>query len=112
MPASRLARRGPLPTCRLALRSCRALVEEFVNAPGRLSAHAVDLHQVGNRGALDRLERTEMVQQSPLPRWANARDFLQARFAQIAHAARPMRPDRKTVRLVAQPLDEIKHRIA
>src|SRR5271170_4336260 len=111
MPASRLMRRGPLSAGRFEFRSRRTLVEEFVDAPGRFSADTIDLHQVGDGGPLDCLEGTEVMQQRPLPRWADARDFLQAGLAQVAHAARPMRTDRKTMRLVAQPLDEIKHRI-
>src|ERR1700735_972874 len=112
MPASRRMRRSPLPAQRFELRSRRSLVEKFVNSPRRFGADTIDLHQVGDRRPLDRLERTEVVQQRPFPRWADARDFLQAGLAQIAHPARPMRTDRETMRLVAQPFDEIKHGIA
>src|ERR1700730_6208471 len=103
MPASRRMRRGRLPAHRSALRSPRSLVEEFVNAARRFGADTIDLHQVGDRRPLDRLERPKVVQQRPFPRWADARNFLQAGLAQIAHAARSMRTDRETMRLVAQP---------
>src|SRR5437763_4599498 len=53
-----------------------------------------------------------MQQQRALTGWPDAGDFLQTAFAQIAFAARPMRTDGESVRLVAQALDEIKHRIA
>jgi len=82
------------------------------NPPRRLGPDTIDLHQIRDRGALDRLERAEVVQQRPLSRRSDAGDLLQAGLAQIALAARPVRTDGETMRLVAQPLDKIEHRIA
>ena len=71
-----------------------------------------DLRQIGERGALDRLQRAEMMQQRALARRADAGDFLQAGLADVLLAARAVRADGEAMRLVAQPLDEIEHRIA
>src|SRR5580658_3609171 len=90
----------------------RPLVEKFVNPPRRFGADAFDLHQVGDRGALDGFERAEVVQQRAFARRSDAGDLLQAGLAHIARAARPVRADGKTMGLVAQPLDEIEHRVA
>src|SRR6516162_5192254 len=62
--------------------------------------------------ALDRLERPEMVEQRALASRADAGDFLQPRLADVAPAPDAVRADREAMRLVAQPLDEIEHRIA
>src|SRR5579863_466379 len=86
-----------------AVRSRRALVKESVDAPRGFRADAVDLHQIGDRSALDRLERAEMMQQSPLARRPDAGDLLQSGLAQTAHAPRPVRADGEAMRLVAQP---------
>src|SRR5580692_2600214 len=90
----------------------RPLVKKFVNPPRRFGTDAFDLHQVGDRGALDGFERAEVVQQRAFARRSDAGDLLQARFAHIAGATRPVRADGKTMGLIAQPLDEIEHRIA
>ena len=52
------------------------------------------------------------MQQGALSRRPDAGNLLQAGLAQIAHAAGAMRTDREAVRLIAKPLDKIKHRIA
>src|ERR1700735_2482010 len=91
---------------------CRPVMEELVNPPRGLRADAVDLHQIGDRGALDRFKRAEIVQQRALAGRTDTGDLLQAGLPQIALAARPVRADRKTMRLVAQPFDKIEHRIA
>src|SRR6185437_11276488 len=92
--------------------SCRPFVKEIIDSPCRFGADTIHLHQVGDGGALDRLKGPEVVQQSPFPGWADARDLLQAGLTQVTHAAGPMGADREPVRLVAQPLDEIEDRIA
>src|ERR1700728_3322947 len=99
----------PLP---FSKRLCRPLVEKLVYPPRRFRADAVDLHQVGNRGALDRLERTEVQQQRPFARRADAGDLLQTGLAQILGTPGPMRANGETMGLIAQPLNEVKHRIA
>src|SRR6267378_201711 len=90
----------------------RALVEEIVDLARGLGADAGNLGEILERGALDGLERPEMVKQRPLASWADAGDFLQPSLADIAPPPDAVRPDRETVRLVAQPLHEIEHGIA
>src|SRR5580704_10297207 len=90
----------------------RPLVKKLVNPPRRFGADAFDLHQVGDRGALDGLERAEVMQQCALARRPDAGNLLQAGLAQVLGTARPVRADGEAMRLVAQPLDKIEHRIA
>src|ERR1700683_2153004 len=92
-------------------RSRRSLMEEFVNPTSCLGADTIDLQQIGYGGALNRLERAEMVKQSALARGADARNLLQAGLTQLPPAPGSMRTDGKTVRFVTKPLDEVKHRI-
>src|SRR5881409_1395863 len=91
-------------------RSTGTFVKKVVNFSCGLGAHAGNFGEVGGRGALDRLERPEVLQQRALAGRANAGDFLQPGLAQVLLAAGAMRADRKPMRLVAQPLDEIEHR--
>src|SRR6476646_2965647 len=112
MPAWRCGQWPGAPRHYRAPRSCRPLMEKPINSSRRFGADTIDLHQICDRGALDRLERAKVMQQRALARRPDAGDFLQAGLAQVAHAARAVRADRETVRLIAQPLDEIKHRIA
>src|SRR6516164_2676393 len=90
----------------------RALVEEVVDFARGLGADPGHLGKIGQRRALDRLERPEMVEQGALAGRADARDLLQSRLADIAAAPDAVRADREAMRLVAQPLDEVEHRIA
>src|ERR1700689_4204370 len=90
----------------------RPLVEELVNPPRRFGADAFDLHQVGDRGALDGFERAEVMQQRAFARRSDAGDLLQAGLAHVARAPGAMRADGEAMGLVAQPLDEIEHRVA
>src|SRR6516162_8971416 len=90
----------------------RALVEEVVDLARGLGADPGHLGEIGQRRALDRLERPEMVEQRALAGRADAGDFLQPRLADIAPAPDAVRSDREAMGLVAQPLDEIEHRIA
>src|SRR5499433_4307785 len=53
-----------------------------------------------------------MVEQRALASGADARDFLQPRLADVAPASDAVGTDREAMRLVAQSLDEIEHRIA
>src|SRR5262245_57567396 len=53
-----------------------------------------------------------MSQQCALPGWTNAGNFLQPGLADVALAPLPVRADREAMRLVAQALNEIEHRIA
>src|ERR1700685_528666 len=90
----------------------RPLVEELVNPPRRFGADAFDLHQVGDRGALDGFERAEVMQQRAFARRSDAGALLKAGLAHIARPAGAMRADGEAMGLVAQPLDEIEHRVA
>src|SRR5262245_8751067 len=90
----------------------RALVEEVVDFARGLGADPGHLGEISQRRALDRLERPEMVEQGALASRADAGDFLQPRLADVAPAPDAMGADREAMRLVAQPLDEIEHRIA
>src|ERR1700730_7648270 len=89
----------------------RPLVKKFVNPPRRFGTDALDLHQVGDRGALDGFERAEVLQQRAFARRSDAGDLLQAGLAHIARPARPVRADGEAMGLVAQPFDEIEHRV-
>jgi hypothetical protein len=92
--------------------SSNALVEELVDLARGFGADAGDGGKISQRGTLDRPERAEVTQQRPLAGWADAGNLLQAGFADIALAPRPVRADGETVRLIAQPLDEIEDGIA
>ena len=87
-------------------------MEEGIDAPRGFGADALDLHQIGQRGSFDGFQRAEMQKQRAFAGRSDARNLLQTGFAQIAFAARPVRAYGKTMRLVAQAFDEIKHRIA
>src|SRR5262249_54523822 len=90
----------------------RPLVEEFLVLARGFGADPGHLGEIGQRRALDRLERAEMVEQGALASRADARDLLQSRLADVAAAPDAVRADREAMRLVAQPLDEIERRIA
>src|SRR5271156_4454859 len=88
----------------------RTLVKKLVNSACRFVADAVDLHQVGHRGALNGFKRAEVMQKCALARRADAGNLLQPGFAQVGGPPRPVGADGKTMRLIAQPFDEIEHR--
>src|SRR6202035_2335530 len=114
MPAWRCGQWPGAPRHYRAPRSCRPLVEKPINSSRRFGADTIDLHQICDRGALDRLERAKVMQQRALARLegakvrrrralaprADAGDFLQAGLAQVAHAACAVRADREAVRLI------------
>ena len=52
------------------------------------------------------------MQQRAFARRSDAGDLLQAGLAHVARATRPVRADGETMGLIAQPLDEIEHRVA
>src|SRR3954462_5752578 len=93
-------------------RSSGALVEEIVDLARRLRADPGNFCQIGERRALDRLERPEMMQQRALARGADAGDFLQPGLPDIAAAAGAVRAYGEAMRFVAQPLHEIEQGIA
>ncbi len=73
---------------------------------------AVHLFEIGQAGVSNSLGRAESLQQGALARRADAGDFIQGAAGEVFLAARAMRADGEAMRLVAQPLDEIKRRIA
>src|SRR5262249_4864620 len=90
----------------------RPLMEEVVDLARGLGADPGHLGEIGQRRALDGLERAEMVEQGALAGRADARDLLQSRLADVAAAPDAGPRDGEAMRLVAQPLDEIERRIA
>src|SRR3984893_12976546 len=90
----------------------RPFVKKFVNPPRCFGTDAFDLHQVDDRGALDGFQRAEVMQQRAFARRSDAGDLLQAGLAHIAGATRPVRTDGEAMGFIAQPLDEIEHRVA
>src|SRR5882757_3807721 len=87
-------------------------VEKLENLAGTLGADAGNLTEVGDRGPLDLLERSEVMQQGTFARRSDARNLLQAGLADVLFAQLAVRADDEAVGLVAQPLDEIEHRVA
>src|SRR5258708_17199643 len=98
----------PVPPLSMPTRNAlpRPLVEEVVDLARGLGADPGHLGEIGQRRALDRLERAEMVEQGALAGRADAPDLLQPRLADVPARAAAGRADRQAVRLVAQPLDE------
>src|SRR6476620_2515730 len=93
-------------------RSSGALVEEIVDLARRLRADPGNFGEIGEPGALDRLERPEMVQQRALARGTDAGDFLQSGLADIEPAPNAVRTYCEPMRFVTQPLHETQHHIA
>src|SRR6185437_421234 len=87
-------------------------VEKLENLACALGADARDLAEVGDRGPLDLLQRSEVKQQGALAGRADTGNFLQTRFANVFLAQLAVRADHETVRFVAQPLDEIQNGVA
>src|SRR5262245_31223510 len=87
-------------------------MEELIYLSRGLCTNSRHLGQIGQACPLDRFHRAKMPKQSPLAGGTDPRNFLQSRFANVFLATRAVRADRKTMRLVAQPFDEIKQGIA
>src|SRR4051794_15035948 len=87
-------------------------MEEVVHRSRRRGVDARRLDEVLIGGAADRFHGAEMVQQGALAVRADARDLVERALRHLALALRPVGADRETVRLVAQPLDEIERRVA
>src|SRR5581483_938393 len=87
-------------------------MEKFKDLPRAFGADSRNLGKVCYRRSLDCFQRAEVVQQRALARGADAFDFLQAGLANILGTALAMRSDDKTMGFVAQPLNEVEHRIA
>src|SRR6266850_6373289 len=90
----------------------RLRVEKLENLARAFGADAGNLAEVGDRGPLDFLQGSEMMQQGAFARRSDAGNFLQTRLADVLLAQLAVRADHKAMRLVAQPLDEIQHGVA
>ena len=86
-------------------------MEKIVDGFCRGAADAFDGFQVRKSCAGDAVCGTEPVQQGPFAFAANARDIVQLRALQAFRPFRPMSADGEPVRLVAKPLQEVKHRV-
>ncbi len=71
--------------------------------------HRLDVLQGGDGY---RTGAAEMMQQGALAAGADARHLVERRLGDVGGAPRAMRADGEAMRLVAQPLQEIEHRIA
>src|SRR5436305_10694489 len=75
-------------------------VEEIIDLARGFGIDSGHMFQIGNGGALDRLERAEVTQQRALARRTDAGDFLQSGFADVLLALLAVRADREAMRLV------------
>src|SRR5579863_3002756 len=75
-------------------------------------ANPADALDFGKPGAGNGAGRAEMVQQGLLAASADPGDFVKRRAPKRFGVPGAIRADRETVRFVAQPLQEIEHRIA
>src|SRR5436309_342856 len=101
-----LERRAPIDAASVLRLVCGPSMEKIIDLARRFRIDAGHLLEIGNRSAFDRPQRPEMPQKRPLAGRADAGNLLQPGFADVPFSALPMRPDRKAVRLIAQPFDE------
>ena len=87
-------------------------MEVVVNGLRQSAADAFDRGQVGDARPRYRFGRSEGLQQGLLARGSYAGDLVQRIGANRLGPPGPVRADGEAVRLVAQPLDVIEHRIA
>src|SRR3954452_17524329 len=87
-------------------------MEVGVDPLRHLLADARRLLQVAQAGHLHAARGTEMVQQRPLAGGADALDLVKLAGAQRLRSASAVGGDGEAVRLVAQALQEIQHRVA
>src|SRR5580704_9606505 len=87
-------------------------VKKIIDQPRGCGIYSRDFLEIGQGRAGNRLGGAESMEQGPLARRADPLDFVERAFGELLFAARPMGSDRETMRLVAQPLHEIKRRIA
>src|SRR3979411_2979112 len=90
----------------------RLRVEKLENLARAFRADAGNLAEIGDRRPLDLFQRSKMVQQGTLAGRADNGNFLQPSFANVLFAQLAVRADHETMRLVAQPLNKIQHRVA
>src|SRR2546423_3562350 len=90
----------------------RPVVKKVINFARRLGADAGNFGEIRLGRTFDGFQCAEVLQERALARRSDAGDFLQPGFAHILLAASPVRSYGKAVRLVAQPLHEVEHRVA
>src|SRR5690348_6786181 len=103
-------RSRPLPAAARGGASALGM-EMIIDALRHRLADAVDALEVGEAGAGDAARRAEMMQQRLLALAADTGDLVERRDADLLGAARAMRADGEAMRLVAQALQEVQHRI-
>src|ERR1700722_19057546 len=86
-------------------------MEVRIDAPRDLMTDAGRGLQVPKSCHLDAARRTEMVQQSALACGTDARNLIQFALPDVLRTTRAVGGDREPVRLVAQALQEIQHRV-
>src|SRR6185312_9567731 len=86
-------------------------MEMVIDALRHRFADAVDALEIGEAGARDAARRAEMMQQRLLALAADAGNLVERRHADLLGAARAMRADGEAMRLVAQALQEVEHRV-
>src|ERR1700720_2703280 len=87
-------------------------MEVRIYPPRRFPADARSRLEVGETCHLHPPGRTEMVQQRALAGRADCGDLIQLALPDVLRTARAVRCDGEPMRLVAQALEEIQHRVA
>src|SRR6188472_850079 len=83
-----------------------------IDAAGQRTADALDVFEIGDAGTAHPLGRSEGAQQGFLAFRPNAGHLVRRVGRHALEAPGAMGADGEAVRLVAQPLDEIEHRLA
>src|SRR6187455_538417 len=87
-------------------------MKEIIDLAGGFFVDAGNVFKVRHRRPLDRLQGAEVAEQRAFAHRADAGDLLQAGLADVLLALLAVRADGEAMRLVAQPLHEIEHRVA
>src|SRR5215469_4311806 len=87
-------------------------MEKRIHPPCRFVADPWCSLQIGEPRHLHPPRRAEVVEQCALACRTDAGNLVQLALPDVLRAPRAMRADSETMRLVAQPLQEIQHRIA
>src|ERR1700722_16815944 len=90
----------------------RLRVEKLENLARAFGADARNLAEIGDRGPLDLLQGSEMMQQCTFAGRTHAGNLLQARLSDVLFAQLAVRADHEPVGFVPQPLDEVQHGVA
>ena len=79
----------------------------IIKRPGQRCPDSRDLLEIGHPGTQHAGQTPEVHQQCPAARRAQPRHGLEYRFLKTASAAAPVPGDRKAVRLIADPLQQV-----